>query len=285
MGRISTLGELGSGELASNDYLVVLDTSANIAKKISVANAFGLPSIGWTASGESWTYASATSINVPTGALSKYSKGMLIKLDQTTGGTKYFYITDVADTLLTIAPLQADVLENEAITATSYSTVAQPIGAPVATLKPADIAAFSVRKDTNQATGTGGGLVEVTWQSKNEYRNTDYFNLTNNCFVAPADGWVQISCTLTMIGGTGNDDSMLWGVWKNGTVFAQVTDNWLFHTRVGVELVSTITAGVPVSKGDEVSIDFTDVQNAITLMGDRCHFNGVFFPNFGQLVA
>lgn len=127
MGRISALTELT--ELASNDYLVVLDSSANIAKKISVANAFGIPDASWTAAGESWTYASATTLTVPTDATIKYDEGMVIRFTQSTGGTKYAVITNVAATVLTIAMLNGATLVNEAITSTQYSSLASPFGA------------------------------------------------------------------------------------------------------------------------------------------------------------
>jgi hypothetical protein len=127
MGRISALTELTS--LASDDYLVVLDSSANIAKKITIANAFGIPDLGYTATGESWTYASTTTITVPTNATTKYGVGMIIKITQTTGGTKYGVITTVAATLLTIAWLNGATLANEAITSPFYSSNATPLGA------------------------------------------------------------------------------------------------------------------------------------------------------------
>jgi hypothetical protein len=132
MGRISALTELTS--LASNDYLLVLDSSANIAKKISVANAFGIPDLGWTASGETWTYSSWTAstrtgtITVPTDATTKYSAGMRIKLTQTTGGTKYGIITAVAATLLTIFFPSGTTLNNETISTPYYSTLKIPYG-------------------------------------------------------------------------------------------------------------------------------------------------------------
>lgn len=127
MGRISALTELTS--LASDDYLVVLDSSANIAKKITIANAFGIPDLGWTASGESWTYATATTITVPTDATTKYDEGMIVRFSQSTGGTKYAVITNVAATVLTLRMLGGATLANEAITSTYYSTVASPLGA------------------------------------------------------------------------------------------------------------------------------------------------------------
>lgn len=127
MGRISALTELTT--LASDDYLVVLDSSANIAKKITIANAFGIPTLGYTATGESWTYASATTITVPTDATTKYQRGNIVKITQSTGGTKYGVITTVAATLLTIEWLNGATLANEAITSPFYSSNATPLGA------------------------------------------------------------------------------------------------------------------------------------------------------------
>lgn len=132
MGRITALTELTT--LANDDYLLVVDSSANIAKKITVANAFGIPDFGWTATGETWTYASwsATTrigtITVPTNATTKYQAGMRIKLTQSTGGTKYGIITKVAATLLTIFFPAGTTLNNEAITTPFYSPLDSPIG-------------------------------------------------------------------------------------------------------------------------------------------------------------
>lgn len=132
MGRISALTELTS--LASNDYFIVLDSSANIAKKITVANAFGIPDFGWTVSGESWTYSSFNSssrigvMTVPTDATTKYTVGMKIKITQTTGGTKYGEVVAVTATSLSVYFGGSYTLNNEAITNTNYSTVHAPYG-------------------------------------------------------------------------------------------------------------------------------------------------------------
>ena len=138
MGRISALTELTS--LASDDYLVVLDSSANIAKKITVANAFGIQDYGWTASGESWTYSSYSSttklgvITVPTDATTKYSVGMFIKITQSTGGVKYGEITAVSSTTLTVF-FGSYTLNNEAITSPQYSISRRPYGLPESTFQ------------------------------------------------------------------------------------------------------------------------------------------------------
>jgi hypothetical protein len=83
---------------------------------------------GWQEVSDSWTYASATTITVPAGALNKYSVGDKIKLTQTT--VKYFYVEVVGDTLLTINGGTDYTLANAAITAKSYSKAATPLGFP-----------------------------------------------------------------------------------------------------------------------------------------------------------
>lgn len=153
MGRISALTEVT--ELASNDYLVVLDASANIAKKVSVANALGIPDFGWTASGESWSYASSTTITVPSDATTKYNEGMFVQFTQSTGGTKYAIIVKVETTTLTLGLLGGATLANEAITATYYSIAANPIGVnnPIPSVK---VGSFSITASgSKQVTGVG----------------------------------------------------------------------------------------------------------------------------------
>ncbi len=83
---------------------------------------------GWIAAGETWTYASATTITVPSGAVSKYQIGDKIKLTQTT--VKYFSIVGVADTLLTITGGDDYTLVDAAITLPYYSKIENPQGFP-----------------------------------------------------------------------------------------------------------------------------------------------------------
>lgn len=83
---------------------------------------------GWNAVADTWTYASATTITVPTGAASLYSVGDKIKLTQTT--TKYFYIVTVADTLLTVTGGSDYTLANAAITSPYVSHISNPVGFP-----------------------------------------------------------------------------------------------------------------------------------------------------------
>ena len=83
---------------------------------------------GWIGAVGTWTYASATTITVPSGAATYYAVGDKIKLTQTT--VKYFYIVGVADTILTITGGTSYTLANAAITLPYFSHVASPVGFP-----------------------------------------------------------------------------------------------------------------------------------------------------------
>ena len=83
---------------------------------------------GWTAGVGTWTYASATSITIPSGGTSIYAVGDKIKLTQTT--VKYFYVVAVASTTLTITGGTDYTLANAAITSPYYSHMGAPVGFP-----------------------------------------------------------------------------------------------------------------------------------------------------------
>ena len=83
---------------------------------------------GWIPVSGIWTYASATTITVPSGAANIYSVGMGIRLTAN-GVVKQAYIIKVENTLLTIA---GDALTNYTFSAISYApNPATAIGFPV----------------------------------------------------------------------------------------------------------------------------------------------------------
>lgn len=118
---------------------------------------------GWISTG-TFTYASADAptytITVASGAASIYNVGDRIKLTQATGGVKYFIITAVADTVLTVYGGTDYALVNEAITAPYYSHNKSPLGFPLSptkwTVEVTDTA------DRTQATPT-----QNTWYNPN----------------------------------------------------------------------------------------------------------------------
>lgn len=84
---------------------------------------------GWKKAPGSWTYASASTITVTTGAASVYGKGDRIRWKQG-GAYKYGVIVTVADTLLTIAVNTDYTVANSAITDIYFSHEANPLGYP-----------------------------------------------------------------------------------------------------------------------------------------------------------
>lgn len=88
---------------------------------------------GWTPAGETLAYATAATITVASGAASKYKKGDKLKFTQH-GSVKYFYIINVADTVLTVVgSTSAIVVEDTAtypITLPYYSHASTPVGFP-----------------------------------------------------------------------------------------------------------------------------------------------------------
>lgn len=83
---------------------------------------------GWIPANEAWTYASANTITVPSGAASRYQKGDRIKFTQTT--VKYAVIVAVADTLLTIGVNTDYTVANAEISNNYFSHELSPVGYP-----------------------------------------------------------------------------------------------------------------------------------------------------------
>jgi hypothetical protein len=100
---------------------------------VTAAQVAAIPVGGWTAVTDSWTYSSADDptfvITVPSDATTEYSVGMRIKLTQTT--VKYFIITGVTATTLTVYGGTDYDLVNAAISDISYSTNKAPLNFPL----------------------------------------------------------------------------------------------------------------------------------------------------------
>lgn len=88
---------------------------------------------GWYSVSDAWVYASADSptfvITVPTDATTTYTPGMRVRLTQTT--VKYFLVTAVTATTLTVYGGTDYTLANAAISAISVSGSTAPFGFPL----------------------------------------------------------------------------------------------------------------------------------------------------------
>lgn len=103
--------------------------NANIADTRAQASMNSILNDGWTPVSGTWTYASATTITVPSGADTKYAVGNKVKLTQS-GSVKYFYIVAVTSTLLTITGGSDYTLTNTTISNAYTSNADSPVGHP-----------------------------------------------------------------------------------------------------------------------------------------------------------
>lgn len=132
--RSTTEATDSNGALA-NALLIAVVTVSNGASSISNSNISDRrirsdrTDDGWHYANEDWAYASATTITVPTGATTRYSVGDKISFYQS-GSLKYFYITAVASTVLTVAGGSDYTVANATITQPRHSTDATPFGFP-----------------------------------------------------------------------------------------------------------------------------------------------------------
>lgn len=103
--------------------------NANITDMRTQAGFNAITNDGWTPVSDSWTYASATTITVPSNATTKYSVGDKLKLTQS-GSVAYFYIVGVSSTTLTITGGSDYTLTSNPISSIYYSKAENPLGFP-----------------------------------------------------------------------------------------------------------------------------------------------------------
>ena len=206
--------------VAQDDYLTIVDTSAGQSKRVSVKNLTGLPDIGWTATGESWSFSSWTAasnvgvVTVPSDATTKYAVGMFVRLAQTTGGTKYARILAVTSTTLTLWML-GYTLNNEAITAPVYSPLAHPGGLPI-TISEGQPYKISVSRGGTYAL-TSGVATKVNHDIETFDTNKNWDPTTNFRFTAPVNGYYDIAAQVCVgSAGMGTTESSIAYIYKNG---------------------------------------------------------------------
>lgn len=120
----------GGGSAVEVATSAELDTGTDNAKMATaLAIAGRVDNTGWTPARETWAYASATTITVPSGAVSKYSVWTKIRFQNNDSGTYlYAYIIGAADTLLTVV---GNAVPNATLTDNYYSNAVSPVGFPI----------------------------------------------------------------------------------------------------------------------------------------------------------
>jgi hypothetical protein len=161
--------------IMKSDYVTIAlnDLHGNATKIVTTGSSpiinlnDGVPDDGWVSSGETWTYAAADAtvktwtFTISGDLTAKYSKGMKIKLTQSTGGVKYFLISKTPtygspNTTITIYGGTDYVLENETISSPFYSMMKSPPGFPLSSSKWAFVISSST--DRTQLTPVSGTI-------------------------------------------------------------------------------------------------------------------------------
>lgn len=153
---------------------------------------------GWIDVRESWSYSSADSptfvISVPADATQRFSVGMRVKLTQTT--VKYFIVTAVSSTTLTVYGGTDYTLANAAISAIFVSSWKAPLGFPLDPTKwTVTVTDSSDRSQATPTANTWYNLGSVTISLPIGAWSVDYkvIALFYKANAAVIDGWVTLS--------------------------------------------------------------------------------------------
>lgn len=124
-----------------------------------------------------------------------------------------------------------------------------------------DIYKATLTKTSTQDTGTGGGIGTISFESVQEYRGTTQTSISDNWWVAPTDGWVTGSITLSIGNGDATDDTNNYGFYESGVGWIyKVSDNWRYQTGSGKEMVTTMTVGFSVTEGMKIKAVFDGIS-------------------------
>lgn len=185
---------------------------------------------GWQTANEAWTYASATTITVPSDATTKYAIGDRIKLTQS-ATVKYFYVVGVASTVLTITGGSDYTFTNNAITSNYYSHSASPLNFPQwfnftttptgfsanptyisrfnITARMCTVAFRTLSAGTSNATTFTVSVPVTTATITNMFWGTNFWNSTDNSVntANPGRAYIGSNSTTITVGKANNADN------------------------------------------------------------------------------
>lgn len=225
---------------------------------------------GWTPVSDTWTYSSVDGptgvITIPSDGTTKYSVGMRVKFTQTT--VKYFIITAIAATTMTVYGGTDYTLANAAISAISYSTQKAPFGFPQSPAKwTQTLTDTSDRRQTTPTASTfyapgslsiaipiGVWNVRVSW----------YTNWAKNASTA-ADITTALSTSTNSV-----SDSNLQGGWRTNTGVSGNGDYaYLFVANTTLALAAKTTYNC-IIKTDQSSVGSISIYNNLFPLSVTC---------------
>lgn len=131
---MATLGSYADDTTTADDDKFLTYASDGSTKLSPASNINKYVGPGWTIAGDTWSFSSWSSttkigvLNTNSGATTRYSPGMWIRFTQTTLGTKYAKIVSVATSTVSALFVNSTQLDNEAVSAPSYSVASTPFG-------------------------------------------------------------------------------------------------------------------------------------------------------------
>lgn len=166
----------------------------------------------WITVAESWTYASSTSINVPSGA--KYQVGDFIQFTQS-ASIKYFIVTGIASNMLTLSGINGVTVANSAISSPGYSRARNPFGTGLNGATPFNPHKFSVYRSATLLVPPAGNLTPLIYDTK-EYDTGSDYNTTTGLFTAAVAGLYKFVANIYV--GAVNGDQVFLNFLKNGSI-------------------------------------------------------------------
>lgn len=226
---------------------------------------------GWTPAVETWAYASATTITVPTNATTKYDTGDLIMLTQN-GTVKYFVINTVAATLLTVTGLfGASVTSGQTISQPYYSKARNPHasvnGAPV--FNPYK---FSAYRSAAWTAGTNA-FAKITYDAV-EYDTASNYSTSTGRFTAPVAGFYEFKARASSAFNNGTQQIL--SFYKNGSEFKRGPQNNLIWTNgaSGLNNGTSHAAEIQLAAGDYVEVFYYGNAGAGEIGAGFTYFQG-----------
>jgi hypothetical protein len=180
---------------------------------------------GWQDAAETWTYASATTITVPSDATTKYAVGDKIKLTQS-ATVKYFYIVAVAATTLTITGGSDYTLTNNTISSNFYSHQSSPLGFPNWMAYSSTITGYSATATNLTRFRIDGRGVTLSWRLSGTSNSTS-FSATLPVTAANVSGYIWQQFMYAIDNGTASTVSDYAGITAAGSsvLFSHADNN------------------------------------------------------------
>ena len=206
---------------------------------------------GWIPVADTWTYASASTITIPSDGTTKYQKGMPLRFKQG-GGYKYYNIYSVTSTLITVIVNTDFTVANTAITDIAVSFLANPFGFPQ----------WFTRTATGIVSGSGGsaGTYAQSIATAEYYVNGQTMYEMNFIRISNVGSWSGSVLLTGAVPATsrGANISMNGGVWAQAAAPGTKKGNPVYASSTAFSFVSAIGSALlqwsAMAANDEIHI-------------------------------